>query len=563
MADNIYYLEDYINAGIQQVTDDGSGNDWIIITGTYPMQFGYWGASVYMSGTAPLSSTVYYRTYPGGTPTLNGVTFYGQIENAQGGGGDESFTGGAIANMIVGDPDGVAGGNDALHGGAGADTMLGGGGSDWLHGNDDNDLMFGEFDPNSNPASNYAPGNDSLFGDNGNDTMSGGYGTNNLDGGDGYDTADYSGFFDDFGNTTYRIVTNLEAGTTTVYAYDLFNHTETVVASDTLTSIEVVIGTGGDDRIEARLTFAPTDFPGSVLHGGAGRDTLWGGPGMDALFGGEGDDTLSDFSGQLPGRSGVDLMNGGNGNDYYTVFFADTTIIEAANFGFDYVVCTISYTLAANIERLTLAPTTASALNGTGNASDNFFEGNIFGNDLNGLAGHDYANGFAANDTLRGGTGNDSMFGGTEDDSLIGGSQNDLLLGDAGADRLFGGSETDKLYGGSQDDFLQGGLGRDVLRGGTGADTFFFASASEAATGRGAVDLIEDFRTRLDHIDLHRIATGQAFIGNAAFGGVGNAEVRYNLVTGVLTGDTDGNGTVDYQINLGAGTALVAGDLIL
>ncbi len=401
-----------------------------------------------------------------------------------------------------------------------------------------------------------------LSGDQGNDTLFGGQGTNSLHGGEGYDTADYSGFLDDFGNYTYRIFANLAAGTTTVYAYDLIDRTEFVVATDTLTNIEVVIGSNGDDRIEAQTTFTPGDFGGNAIYGGAGRDTLWGGPGVDALFGGDGDDTLSDFSGQTAIRSGVDLMNGGDGNDYYTVFYADTLIIEAATQGFDFVVSNVSYTLPTNIEKLTLAPFSPTALNGIGNASDNFFEGNLFGNDLNGLSGHDHAMGFAANDTLRGGSGNDSLYGGTDDDSLIGGSQNDVLYGEAGNDILIGGVDDDRLFGGAQNDVLQGGTGRDTLVGGGNADIFVFNSAAETVVGRQR-DVINDFRSGADQIDLQGIANAQIYIKAVAFNADGIAKVRYDKIMGILSGDIDGNGTADWQIAVGAGTALVAADLIL
>jgi len=146
---------------------------------------------------------------------------------------------------------------------------------------------------------------------------------------------------------------------------------------------------------------------------------------------------------------------------------------------------------------------------------------------------------------------------------LLGGSQNDRLFGDVGSDTLPGGNENDLLFDGSQADFLQGGLGRDVLRGGSGADVFNFASASETVAGRAKPDVIEDFRADRDQIDLHRIANGQAFTGNAAFNANSDAQVRYDRITGLLTGDTNGDGFLDYQIKLGDGNALVQSDLIL
>ena len=558
MVDNVYIFESHTDQ--PAVTDDGTGTDWIVITGTYATQFGHWGAQLYMFYDNPLQTTGWYYTFAGGVTTTHWAIFNGQIENAQGGPGDEEIVGGAIANVIYGDALDVAGGQDALYGNAGADQIFGAGGSDYLYGGTDNDLLFGDSDPFSQDQGNYNPGDDTVHGDTGNDTVYGGWGTNSLTGDDGYDTVDYSGFFDDFGNTTYRIVANLEAGTVTVYARDIFGGAEFVAASDSIAGFEVIRGTAGDDRIEARLSFAPGDFAGSVLHGGAGRDTLWGGPGLDALYGGDGDDTLSDFSAPPP-IGGLDVMNGGAGSDYYTIFNATTLIIEAADPGFDYVISLVSYTLPANVEKLTLGPFSSTALNGIGNAGDNDFAGNGFANDLSGLGGNDFAMGYAGNDILRGGIGSDQLYGGTENDQLIGASQSDVLFGEAGVDLLYGGSENDQLYGGSQADFLQGGLGRDILRGGTGADTFFFAAAAEMP-GRGLRDLIADFTSGQDRIDLHLIAKLQVFIGNANFHNIAK-EVRYDPATGLLAGDTDGNGIADYQIALGAGTVLTATDLIL
>ena len=66
-----------------------------------------------------------------------------------------------------------------------------------------------------------------------------------------------------------------------------------------------------------------------------------------------------------------------------------------------------------------------------------------------------------------------------------------------------------------------------------------------------------------DTIDLHAIRAGQIFIGNAGFANSGTGQVRYSAATGLLQGDADGNGVADYALSLGAGTVLVAGDLIL
>ena len=91
-------------------------------------------------------------------------------------------------------------------------------------------------------------------------------------------------------------------------------------------------------------------------------------------------------------------------------------VTEAANEGTDLVQSSVTYTLAANVENLTLTGTTA--INGTGNALNNVLTGNSAVNTLTGGAG---------NDTLNGGAGNDTMVGGTGDDTYVVDSTSDVV----------------------------------------------------------------------------------------------------------------------------------------
>ncbi|MFN5514251.1 MAG: bluetail domain-containing putative surface protein [Cyanobacteriota bacterium] len=123
--------------------------------------------------------------------------------------------------------------------------------------------------------------------------------------------------------------------------------------------------------------------------GNALKNTLTGNAGNNILTGLAGNDTLD-------GKAGADTMVGGLGNDTYTVDNAGDVVTENANEGADAVKASISYTLGANLENLTL--TGSANLNGTGNALKNKITGNTGANILNGGAGADTLAGKAGND---------------------------------------------------------------------------------------------------------------------------------------------------------------------
>ena len=119
----------------------------------------------------------------------------------------------------------------------------------------------------------------------------------------------------------------------------------------------------------------------------------------DTLRGTNGNDTID-------GKAGADSMTGLGGDDIYLVDNTGDRVTEAANSGFDTVRSSVTHTLAANVENLTLTGT--GALNGTGNALSNRLIGSAGVNALTGAAGADYLEGAGGNDTLAGGAGNDT-----------------------------------------------------------------------------------------------------------------------------------------------------------
>ena len=96
-------------------------------------------------------------------------------------------------------------------------------------------------------------------------------------------------------------------------------------------------------------------------------NTLTGNTGNNVLSGGAGNDTLI-------GGTGNDTMIGGTGNDIYVVDAAATWPRRLVGEGTDTVQSSVTYTLGANVENLSLTGT--AAINATGNTLDNVLTGN-------------------------------------------------------------------------------------------------------------------------------------------------------------------------------------------
>lgn len=290
---------------------------------------------------------------------------------------------------------------------------------------------------------------------------------------------------------------------------------------------------------------------------------------------GQGDDVFDGRGGDVTGQ-----VLGGAGSDIYYIDDGSIDLVELAGQGNDQVFAGSTYTLGANIERLTLLG--SEDIHGFGNMSNNTIIGNGGDNRLSGFIGNDTLNGLDGDDLIRGGLGNDTMNGGTGDDTISGGggndvanglAGNDLLRGRLGDDTLNGGVEDDLLFGNGGSDILNGGLGndtlvgghgQDTLNGGTGSDTFVFRYIEDSRNG--FADRINGYVQGVDQIDLSQISsmTDTAFFGGSLTGS-GNAELRIlnNGTDTRILFDSDGSGLADMRINVLGVVGLEAEDFIL
>jgi Ca2+-binding RTX toxin-like protein len=367
--------------------------------------------------------------------------------------GNFSASGNGLDNVLVGNS-----GNNAMDGKAGADTMNGGQGSDTYYvenagdvtydtGYSGTDVVYASVshtigsgienlvlmgtDPINGTGND---GNNRITGNIADNILVGGLGTDTLVGGDGNDTLHANNLVQSvqyyYSNDNDQLVGG--TGDDTYYVY-----------GDAADVIEVA-GQGTDTvyaSVSSHYTLA-ANVENLVLFGNP--DT---GVNLDA--GGIGnslDNTITGTVGDnvLDGAVGADTMIGLGGNDTYLVDNVGDQVVEAAAGGIDEVVTSLSYTLGADVENLTLTGT--AQLKGTGNALDNQITGNRAANLLTGLAGDDILTGGGGNDTLDGGDGNDLLFGGTAYDRLIGGAGDDSIHSGGGSDTIDGGLGNDTVY---------------------------------------------------------------------------------------------------------------------
>ncbi|MEG5067133.1 S8 family serine peptidase, partial [Microcoleus sp. B3-A4] len=389
--------------------------------------------------------------------------------------------------------------------------------------------------------------------------------------GDAVDNLSLIGSDDDGGeNYTSLINLNATAGTTYKIAVDGFSSGTGEIQLNIAEDIDgPIIGTPGPDN----LTGTPNP---DTIYGLADNDTLNGLASNDTLDGGDGDD-------RLDGGLGADQLKGGLGNDIYAVDNAGDVVTELAAQGTDLVQSGITYTLAADVENLTLTGT--ALINGTGNPVANVITGNAANNTLNGLAGNDNLNGVAGNDILNGNEGNDRLNGGPGADQMTGELGNDIYVVDNAGDVVSElaaqgtdlvqsrvtytlGAEVENLTlidtalingtgntlanvitGNAANNILTGGGGLDQIKGGLGNDIYVVNNAGVVVTELAAQGT-DEVRSTVSHTLAANVETLR-LEGSAVINGTGNTLA--NTIFGNTANNTLNGGTGADQLTGGLG----------
>jgi Ca2+-binding RTX toxin-like protein len=454
-----------------------------------------------------------------------------------GGDGDDRIDGGADADTLDGGAD-----NDSLTGGLGADSLLGGAGNDTLIGGAGANTLLG------------GDGNDSITSTDAGDSIDGGAGTDLLTWDRSASSANFTLLIagGNLASGGVTVATGIESfNARTGSGADTLTITGSSVGSfDAGTGIDRIIADFSADASSVTLSyFQPNQSgqfifgggfgtvfsfsgiesfvvaggsAGDALQGGTGADDFTGNGGADSLNGNDGDDTLRGGDGDdfLFGGSGADSLLGGAGNDYLNTLGLNTggvDLIDGGD-GQDRIFLDFTQSSGVSISSAGFASSTGGALpNGTTvrNVESVQLAGGA-GNDtltLIGLTGPE--------NNFTGGGGTDRLvvdltgetqaaalsqsgfdlivgnlpvfqaprvtFSEVEEFWITGGSAGDTLYGRTANDRLAGGGGADTLIGGSGDDFLIGGGGLDVLDGGAGYDAASYAGGRSGFVVRASI----------------------------------------------------------------------------
>ena len=396
-----------------------------------------------------------------------------------------------------------------------------------------------------------------------------------------------------------------------------------------LTELTVDLGLAGDVLTGSPQNDELTGGPAQdIVVAGSGADTLYGGAGRDLfVFLADTDvDVIADY------ERGLDLIDLSAWPFFYgpdqltlietpsgaALYFSDFQITLHSHDGNTLGMADLRFETALN-HVSTGYEAGGSAQGGQnilGTAGADMLRGDVSDDLLKGLDGNDTLHGGLGADRLDGGAGKDLVsyqnadgrvlvdllqdastvpyarfydHGAPEGDIFeavedgLGGGFSDQFRGDNGANVLDGDNGWDRLYGRQGDDTLIGGKGGDMLYGNHGADTmtggttgqrdrFIYFRDTDSGVGAGNRDVITDFQSGVDRIEISRIDADITqnlkqpfdFIGATAFSNTAG-ELRYEQSAGatIVQADFDGDGAADFEIELTGQLSLQVVDFML
>jgi uncharacterized delta-60 repeat protein len=485
-----------------------------------------------LSGTPEVSGgqTLTLRVFAKDAGGLNASTTFAlkvdaSTNHLDGTAGADNLVGTAANDIIQG-----FAGNDTLDGKAGADMLIGGDGNDTYYVDNAGDtvsetasggtdtvyttISYYQLAANVEYARALSGGQADLTGNELGNVLYAGSGNNVLDGGLGNDTASYA-----------YATTGVTVSLSTTQAQDTEGS-----GVDTLRNIENLAGSRFDDN----------------------------------LLGNQDNNTLN-------GSMGADFMVGGNGSDIYIVDNVGDVVRETnadpVKGGIDIVNASVSFTLGANVENLTLTGT--SPIDGTGNALANKLVGNSGNNILDGGAGADVMSGGLGNDTYYVDNSGDVVAevaaGGTDTvistvTRTLGDNQENLTLAGTAAINGAGNSLDNTITGNSARNVLTGGAGADKMYGGLGDDFYYVDNAGDTVVESSDATLggTDTVNSTVSYT-LGNYVENLTLSGATAINGAGNALANKIVGNGAANVLSGGDGADTLVGGLGSDT-LVGGN---
>lgn len=465
-TDKLYSIENVIGSSGDD-TIEGNEEDNTLIGGAGNDTISFENSTTGV--TVDLTNTTSKQNTNDGNDLIQG------FDNILGSKNSDNLTGNSNANIIHA---GLL--DDTIEGLAGNDTIYGQAGDDVIDGSSDLDTLYG------------GSGDDTFIASllDGNDVING-FETTGTESSDDKDTIDYSGIND----SSYHLEVNLSNSDIAGVLNNSANIKQdlTTEQTDTISNIENIIGTSGNDTIIG-------SSEANQLKGEAGDDTFIGGAGNDQIIGGA----------HTVGLNGGDWVDYSYSlNNIYTDLNSENRVYidtdGVTGFGVNDEVDTLS-----QIENIKGSNINSKADTIIGNSEDNSILGLKGDDTIDGGAGSDYLDGGEGENTLSFESLNEgvsvdlsnssattskhsdtiknftNIIGtdlSSQEDILIGDNNNNTIKGLAGNDTLEGKGGVDKLFGGSGNDTFILGIndGEDTIDGEDGSsDTVDYSSLNSS-----------------------------------------------------------------------------------